>query len=283
MNATVPVTRDPSHPLIVGFEMPTAGSATDAGSGLMSVLFDTAPAPLWSAVLASMRREFAQLHGLEDVRLVGDHLVLAGQVATLRTLPSHVRALVHRVSRRCMDERVTRLMSLDGDAIPATSGRTTPIDTVAAREVEAVGRIAGLASLLEAVTRATGMRFAAVARVTDTRWTACAVYDLIDFGLRPGQDLVLETTICNEIRQHGGLVQFDDARTDARFATHRTPAMYGFASYISLPILRGDGSFFGTLCALDPEPSRLDEATLRTLEMFARAIGRELEAELVRG
>ncbi|WP_440223806.1 GAF domain-containing protein [Dokdonella sp. MW10] len=277
MNNLPPDTRDPLHPLIVGFEMPPA----DAGSGLMSALFDIAPSRAWSTALAALRRDFAQLHGLDDVRLVGDHLVLSGPVATLRALPSYVRALVHRVSRRCMDERVTRLLSLDGQAAPVAGA--APEYAGVAREIEAVGRIAGLATLLEAVTRATGMRFAAIARVTDTRWTACAVYDLVDFGLQPGQDLVLETTICNEIRQHGHLVQFDDARTDARFATHRTPAMYGFASYISLPILRDDGSFFGTLCALDPEPSRLDDATMRTLEMFARAIGRELEAELARG
>lgn len=29
------------------------------------------------------------------------------------------------------------------------------------------------------------------------------------------------------------------------------PRLYGFRSYISIPVLRPDGDYFGTLCALD--------------------------------
>ena len=79
------------------------------------------------------------------------------------------------------------------------------------RGVDAVARIAAVPTILEAVARTTGMRFSAVARVTDTTWTACAVHDTIDFGLRPGSELVLETTICNEIRQHRQAVIFGHA------------------------------------------------------------------------
>ena len=34
--------------------------------------------------------------------------------------------------------------------------------------------------------------------------------------------------------------------------------MYGFQSYISMPIILTDGSFFGTLCAIDPRPRKLN-------------------------
>ena len=88
---------------------------------------------------------------------------------------------------------------------------------------------------------------------------------------------MLETTICNEIRQHRQTIAFDRASGHPLFATHPTPAMYGFESYISVPIYRPDGEFFGTLCAIDPEPARLDAATVQAIEMFARAIGAELE------
>ena len=37
---------------------------------------------------------------------------------------------------------------------------------------------------------------------------------------------------------------------DTTFAGHHTPAMYGFQSYISVPIILADGTFFGTLCAM---------------------------------
>ena len=33
--------------------------------------------------------------------------------------------------------------------------------------------------------------------------------------------------------------------------------MYGFQSYISTPIFLKDGSFYGTLCAIDPRPAKL--------------------------
>jgi GAF domain-containing protein len=133
-----------------------------------------------------------------------------------------------------------------------------------------------VAAILEEVSRATGMRFATVARVTDTRWTACAVYDTINFGLQPGQDLALETTICNEIREHGQTVVFNHASTHPLFSKHPTPALYGFESYISTPIYRDDGQLFGTLCSVDPQPRRLDQATVQLLEKFARAIGAEI-------
>jgi GAF domain-containing protein len=102
------------------------------------------------------------------------------------------------------------------------------------------------------------MGFAAVARVTEDRWIACAVRDEIEFGLKPGGELKVETTICNEIRASGDRVVIDHVSQDEAFCRHPTPAMYGFQSYISVPIRRRNGAFFGTLCAIDPRPARLN-------------------------
>jgi signal transduction histidine kinase len=149
-----------------------------------------------------------------------------------------------------------------------------------AADVETIGRLGSVPTILQTVAHTTGMRFAAIARVTDTNWTACAVYDLIDFGLKAGGELVLESTICNEIRQHHEPVIFGEASSDPRFAEHPTPKMYGFESYVSIPIFRGDGEFFGTLCALDPLPAKLDDPNVvKTLQLFAKLIAAELEAE----
>ena len=49
----------------------------------------------------------------------------------------------------------------------------------------------------------------------------------------------------------------DHVAEDQDFCGHPTPAMYGFQSYISMPILRTNGTFFGTLCAIDPRPAKL--------------------------
>ena len=133
-------------------------------------------------------------------------------------------------------------------------------------DISAIESIAAVPSILEVVCRTTGMGFAAVARVTSDRWIACGVRDDIAFGLAPGGELKVETTICNEIRQTREPVIIDHVSVDPDFAGHPTPALYGFQSYISMPIIRADGSFFGTLCAIDPRPVLL--RTPQTIAMF---------------
>jgi signal transduction histidine kinase len=125
--------------------------------------------------------------------------------------------------------------------------------------VEAISRLSVVPRILDAVVRATGMRFAAVARVTETRWTACAVRDDLGFGLKPGGDLVLGTTICDDIRLHRQPVVFGHASEHAIYSKHHTPKHYGLESYASVPIFTVDGDFFGTLCAIDSRPNVLDE------------------------
>jgi len=146
-------------------------------------------------------------------------------------------------------------------------------------DIDAVGRISAVSTILEVVCRSTGMRFAAVARVTEERWVACSVLDEIDFGLKPGGELTVESTICNEIRQTHQPVVIDHVAEEAEWRNHATPAMYGFQSYISMPIILADGSFFGTLCAIDPLPVRIRAtATVGMFRLFAELIARHLDA-----
>lgn len=151
------------------------------------------------------------------------------------------------------------------------------------RDVALISRLGAIPTILEVVALTTSMRFTAVARVTDTQWTACAVYDQIDFGLEAGGELVLESTICNEIRQHHEPVIFGHASADPYFSTHATPKLYGLESYVSVPIMLSDGSFFGTLCAIDPAPAKLDDPKiLKTLQAFTKLIAAQFEAEVRR-
>jgi GAF domain-containing protein len=66
---------------------------------------------------------------------------------------------------------------------------------------------------------------------------------------------------------------------DQTYCRHHTPAMYGFQSYISMPIVLADGSFWGTLCAIDPRPARLNNPeTIGMFKLFAELIGFHLSA-----
>jgi signal transduction histidine kinase len=142
-----------------------------------------------------------------------------------------------------------------------------------------VASIDAIPKILEVVCRTTGMGFAAVARVTEDRWIACAVRDEIAFGLEPGGELSIKTTICDEIRQSGEPVVIDHVAGDENFCHHPTPKMYGFQSYISMPIVRPDGQFFGTLCAIDPKPARLNTPeTVGMFKLFAELIAFHLDA-----
>ena len=126
-------------------------------------------------------------------------------------------------------------------------------------------------AILQQVCDLTGMGFSAVARVTEARWVAVQVLDRIDFGLNPGDELEIKTTICDEIRQSGQYVVIDDVTGHPDWRMHHTPMLYGFESYASFPLFNRQGAFYGTLCAIDPKPRELSgAATINILAGLAR-------------
>jgi GAF domain-containing protein len=143
-------------------------------------------------------------------------------------------------------------------------------------DVQAIGRMAEVPTILEVICKTTGMGFSAVARVTDIRWIACAILDNGDFGLKAGGELKVESTIRHEIRQSHDFIVVDDVDESLPYLPyrgHHTPAIYGLKSYISVPIIRGDGSFFGTRCAIDAAPRKVDNSvTIGMFRLFAKLI-----------
>jgi hypothetical protein len=169
--------------------------------------------------------------------------------------------------------------------MPSSNPISTGGDTAEeiARDVQAVGQIAAVPPLLDALCEFTGMRFVAVARVTDSTWTACAVKDEIEFGLKPGGSLAIETTLCIESKRSNRPVMFDQASLDPVYRDHPVPKIYGIESYMSVPIVLPNGRYFGNLCAIDPSPAKIsDEKTLRLFTKFAALIGAQLDGELKR-
>lgn len=167
-------------------------------------------------------------------------------------------------------------MNVTSDAVPVRGNEPAAIAT----DVALVGRISAVPKILAILCEMTGLGFAAVARVTSESWTACAVLDRIGFGLEPGGTLEVSTTFCNEICGKRSAVVIDAASDDEVYQGHPTPKLYGFESYIAVPVIRRDGSVFGTICALDPKPARLrDSKVLPTLSLFAELVAAEIETE----
>ncbi|MFM0054686.1 GAF domain-containing sensor histidine kinase [Paraburkholderia phytofirmans] len=149
-----------------------------------------------------------------------------------------------------------------------------------ARDIAAVQRIDAVPSILRMICKNTGMGFAAVARVTEQRWTACAVQDEVNFGLAAGGDLDLHTTLCFESRSARASIVIDNFHTDPVYQGHHTAQIYKLGSYISVPIILPDGSYFGNLCAIDPNPAEVSNPrTLRMFEVFAELIAIQLATE----
>jgi two-component sensor histidine kinase/PAS domain-containing protein len=147
-------------------------------------------------------------------------------------------------------------------------------------DLKAIAGIEAVPAILAVVCQITGMGFAAIARVTDTQWLACATRDDIDFGLPTGGELPLHTTICNEILEHRRPVIIEDVASDPLYRDHPTPALYGLGSYISWPIVLPDGSFFGTLCAVDRAARPLQRPQIAgTIALFADLIARHLATD----
>ena len=141
-------------------------------------------------------------------------------------------------------------------------------------EAVAVGDDDRLRAILEDICAMTGMGFSAVARVTEERWISCQVLDRIEFGMNPGDELKICETICDEIRESGEAVVIDDVSDDIKWSRHPVPVIYGFKSYCSFPVYLNDGSFFGTLCAIDPLPRQVsDEAIVLSFSEYARRVG----------
>ncbi|MFT2008223.1 GAF domain-containing sensor histidine kinase [Pontibacter sp. 13R65] len=148
------------------------------------------------------------------------------------------------------------------------------------QDLEAVRQIPIVPTMLEVICHTTGMGFAAIARVTQDRWVACSVRDEVQFGLKEGGELEIATTLCNEIRDSREPVFFDHATEDQIYCNHHTPRLYGLQSYISFPIILKDGTFFGTLCAIDAKPANINnQKVIGMFKMFAELLAFHLQSQ----
>jgi signal transduction histidine kinase len=147
-----------------------------------------------------------------------------------------------------------------------------------ARDLYAVSRIQVVPTLLDVLCEITGMRFAAIARVDETTWIACAVQDKVNFGVVPGDQLAANSPVWSRSLAP---VAVDHARLNPPHSGDRTTQK--IESYISVPIVLPDGRFFGNLCAVDPAPAQISDPKITNMfKRFAELIGVQLQEQLGR-
>lgn len=143
-----------------------------------------------------------------------------------------------------------------------------------------IGRLNVIPAILQVISETTGLRFAAVARVTPEHWTALAVLDSYGYGITVGSELDAASTLCDDIRTDQHTIVIDKASEDDCYRDHAVPRRYGFESYIAVPVFRSDGRFFGTICAFDPEAKALKGSAIQPMmEAFARLLSIQIASE----
>jgi GAF domain-containing protein len=146
-------------------------------------------------------------------------------------------------------------------------------------DIAAIAAMPVVGTILEVACHSAGLRFAAVSRVSGDRWICCASRDEMGLGLKPGDEIPVEPRLRDAIRDRGGVV-IDDIATDETWRGYTASAKYGFQSYISMPIAQEGGRFFGTLCAIDAEPHRLNTPPVTGMfRLFAQLIAHELDMQ----
>jgi GAF domain-containing protein len=145
---------------------------------------------------------------------------------------------------------------------------------LSADERAAIAEIEATTSILQLVTRLTGMRFAGIAKFTDLEWIVCSAHDPLDMGIHADDVLDLETTLCSEFCINPQTLFIPQVSANGRFATRPVVKQYAIESYAGAPIFLPDGRLFGALCALDSRAMLFDDPNLpETLSLFARLIG----------
>ncbi len=141
------------------------------------------------------------------------------------------------------------------------------------KDVSIIRGISSVPAILDVICRTTGMGFAAVTRVTEERWVACSVLDHLGIGIEPGDELAAESTLCERARLSRAPVVISRASADEAARNHPMREIHAFESCLSMPVILSDGRFFGTLCAMDPQPDRAGApATTDMFRLFAELI-----------
>ena len=152
------------------------------------------------------------------------------------------------------------------------------MDTAIQQCVNEVQAISAVPDIMNTLAALTGLRMICVAHVTESTWTACAVLDQLNVGLKPGDPLDVTKTLCEDVRDTGVAIVIDSVDDSPVYREHPIPLMYGFKSYFSLPLFRPCGTYFGTLCGLDPHPASLNsKTTVTTMRLFAELISKQLK------
>jgi GAF domain-containing protein len=147
------------------------------------------------------------------------------------------------------------------------------------RETDGGGPTAPLEKMLSEVREALEMDVAFVSEFVGDRQVFRALEgDVESFGVREGDSLPLEGSICKRIIESRVPNAIPDTRADERVRDLDVTRAADLGSYVGFPLWLSDGSLYGTLCCASHSPDPwLRERDLRLMGDVARKATERLE------
>ncbi len=165
---------------------------------------------------------------------------------------------------------VTSPATQDGDLLAALAGMSTiPFKTVAEM----------VTASLQLVMQYLDVRSAFVAQLTDDQMIVLDSRDEAGCAIPRDEIVPVEETFCQYVRASGQPMVVPDASRDVRVQNVATRRDFNIGAYAGVPLRMSDGSIYGTLCALDPEPKQFTESQLNLMRVIGRQIAFMIERE----
>jgi signal transduction histidine kinase len=100
-----------------------------------------------------------------------------------------------------------------------------------------------------------------------------------DWELPSGKAWPLDASFCQYVRTSGSLVVVADTSRDARVADVSMRHELDIGAYLGVPIHTSDGSLYGTVCAVDPQPRAFSQTQIDLLRIVAGQLAFVIERQ----
>jgi GAF domain-containing protein len=133
--------------------------------------------------------------------------------------------------------------------------------------------IGAVGALLDMVHQISGLRTSFLAQTTPQRFLTIKVQDYGGCRLIEGRDLPLQESYCSYVAKSGEMLMVEDTQQDERFSNLAVTQEANIGSYMGAPVYLADGTLYGTLCAIDPNPHTFSTAQAEQLQTLAALVG----------
>lgn len=118
-----------------------------------------------------------------------------------------------------------------------------------------------------------------VTRTDGDDWIVLASRDA-SYGIAPGQVFRWSDSFCSRMVNGAPRVAADVSAV-SEYDTAPIGALLAIGSYVGIPLVRNDGTLFGTLCAIDPSKSKRElKQDVPMVETMGRILATMLESDL---